>query len=149
MHEIFTEMYSTVSTGTLCMESSTRFSQASLKCRFPIFHYRTRFFCCLSHFFSIRTLQTLSKRHTRFQYVLRNLLTHYFSASNRFPFLEIAPFFAALIFPHPHSQSPKIHAVSIDDPQPPLNEFSSHFTLELLVSVAFPFFLYKNPPNPI
>ena len=107
MHEIFTEMYSTVSTGPSCMESSTRFSQASLKCRFPKFHYRTCSFCCLSHFFSIRTLQILSKRHTWFQYVLKHLLTYYFSASNRLPFLEIAPFFATLILPHPHSQSSK------------------------------------------
>ena len=58
------------------------------------------------YFFFIRTFQSPSKRYTRFRWVLKGLLTRYFSASNKIPFLEIAWFF-------PHTGTPlNVHPVS-------------------------------------
>ena len=63
MHQIFTQIYSTVSTGPLYMGSPTGFSEVSpLKSCFPTFHYGTSSFCCL-HIFLHENPTSPSNRH--------------------------------------------------------------------------------------
>ena len=99
MHQIFTQMYLTVSIRPSHMERTNGLSHGP-----PSLNT-----------FLHRTLQSLFKRYTRFPQFLKNLITTpYFSASNKIRFLDIdSPIF------HHTGPTVNVHAVSTNTGVPP------------------------------
>ena len=121
MHQIFTQMYLTVSIGPSHMESPTRFSQVSTpeSSTNGVSPYFTKeaipsvaspFFLCKNSWSPVQKIHKISVGP-------KSLLPPYFSVSDRISFLDISlfkqrfPF--CLIFPHTGTLL-NVHAVSID-----------------------------------